>query len=157
MKRVAATATLVVAVLAFVSSLVSREAAAQSSAWKRAPRRCGDVETQYEMNACFAREAARVGALLDMLLKEIRPSLDAAERKGLDAAQVQWSRYRDVHCHWVASASEGGTIQPTVQATCLADVTWERIGALKLALCEGGVGLGSPCAASHRYDRPADR
>jgi uncharacterized protein YecT (DUF1311 family) len=151
------TATLVVTVLTIVSPFGSREGEAQSSAGRPAPRLCGDLATQSEMNACFAREAARVGALLDTLLKEIRPSLEEGQRKGLDEAQRQWLRYRDAHCNWVASSSDGGTIQPTVRATCLAAVTWERIGELKLTLCEGGAGLGGTCAASRRYDRPRER
>jgi uncharacterized protein YecT (DUF1311 family) len=109
------------------------------------------------MNVCFSREATRVSNLLDTLLKEIRPSLPPARRKPLETAQAHWIRYRDAHCDWVASASEGGTIQPTVRTTCLANVTWERIGELKLTLCEGGAGLGGPCTASRRYDRPRDR
>jgi uncharacterized protein YecT (DUF1311 family) len=153
-------ATLTVAVATAVSvvlPLAVRDAVAQAPARTQAAPRCGDLATQSQMNACFAREATRVSALLDMLLGELRPSLKAAERKALDDVQRHWTRYRDAHCNWVASASAGGTIQPTVRATCLAGVTWERIGELKLALCEGGAGLGSPCAASRRYDQPLDR
>jgi uncharacterized protein YecT (DUF1311 family) len=109
------------------------------------------------MSTCFAREAARVNTRLETLLREIRPSLEAGQRKRLEEAQRQWVRYRDAHCTWVASSSEGGTIQPAVHASCLVNLTWERIGELKLTLCEGGAGLGGACAASRRYDRPRDR
>ena len=108
------------------------------------------------MNTCLSREAGRVRTLLETLLEEIRPSLQAGQRQGLEEAQRQWVRYRDAHCNWVASPSEGGTIQPTVHASCLVNITWERIGELKLTLCEGGAGLGGACAASRRYDRPRD-
>ena len=131
--------------------------AGQRSAPRPAQPQCGALTAQSEMNACFAREATRVTALLDALLTQIRPSLHEAERQGLEEAQRHWVRYRDAHCSWVASGAEGGSIQPTVRATCLANVTWDRIGELKLTLCEGGAALGGPCAASRRYDRPPGR
>jgi uncharacterized protein YecT (DUF1311 family) len=109
------------------------------------------------MNACFAREATRVTALLEALLKEIGSSTDEGGRKGLDQVQSRWIAYRDAQCHWVAASSQGGSVQPTVHAGCLANLAWERIGQLKLALCEGGAGLGNSCVASRRYDRPRDQ
>jgi uncharacterized protein YecT (DUF1311 family) len=124
----------------------------KSPGQKPAQPRCGELATQSDMNQCFAREAARINALLEALLNEIRTSLEGAQRTGLVAAQAQWVRYRDAHCTWLASLSEGGSIQPSVRATCLADTTWERIGGLKLTLCEGR-GLTGPCSASRRYDR----
>jgi uncharacterized protein YecT (DUF1311 family) len=143
-----------VAVQAFA---VSDALAAQRSTRRPAQPGCRDLASQSESNACLAREATRVNTLLDALLNEIRPSLAESQRQGLEDAQRHWVRYRDAHCDWVASSAAGGTIQPTVRATCLANVAWERIGELKLTLCEGGAGLGAPCAASRRYDRPTVR
>jgi uncharacterized protein YecT (DUF1311 family) len=113
---------------------------------------CGALPQQ-PMNRCFAAEASRVSALVEALLREIRPRLEETERTALEKAQVTWVQYRDAHCDWSASLFEGGSIQPTIHATCVIDLTWERIDKLKLMLCEGQ-GLNGACAASLRYDRP---
>ena len=113
---------------------------------------CGDSTSQTSMNECFAREAEHDQQLLDALLKELGDKLDPAETGRLQGVQLEWTKYRDSHCHWQAGFSEGGSIQPTVYSTCISALTWNRIDELKVDLCEGA-GLTGPCEASKRYDR----
>jgi uncharacterized protein YecT (DUF1311 family) len=106
------------------------------------------------MNACYAAEAAHVSAKLDTLVAQLRQRLDTARGKGLMQTEAIWTKYRDATCKWQADMWEGGSIQPTEYALCVIALTWERIGLLKLHLCEGE-GMTGPCSESDAYARPA--
>lgn len=116
---------------------------------------CGSMSSQSEMNGCYAREAERVRELLAALLLELEKR-HPKESQELQRVQATWTTFRDAHCNWQAQFFDGGTIKPTIHSVCMADISWDRIEALKLDLCEGA-GMTGPCEASRRYDRPSSR
>ena len=112
---------------------------------------CGAASTQLEMNLCNARAAKRAEALLEALLKELGATLENTQRDELLRVQNMWVKYRDAHCEWQASFFEGGSIQPTMHAGCIAALTAARIDELRTDLCEGA-GMTNECEASARFD-----
>lgn len=112
---------------------------------------CGNATSQTEMNACYAREAEAATARLDSLMTSLGSSLGVERAASLRQVQASWMAYRDGQCAWEGAAAEGGSIAPTVVATCRAREARERIDELQIHLCEGG-GMTGECAASRRYD-----
>lgn len=114
------------------------------------PAICGSASTQSEMNACFGEAARRSQAVLDALLKELAESLDPDQIEGLRNVQKSWAAYRESQCRWQAAFFEGGSILPTIHATCIDTLTVARISELAINLCEGN-GMTGECDASRRY------
>jgi len=52
--------------------------------------------------------------------------LDADGRKLLLTAQRSWLAYRNAHCAFIASATEGGSAQPMIRAMCMEELTTQR-------------------------------
>lgn len=67
--------------------------------------------------------------------------------------QEKWRAYRSAHCAWQAPTEESVSIRPTLEATCMTSLTWDRIDELNVNLCERR-GLTGECEASRRYARP---
>lgn len=114
-------------------------------------RPCTEVETQSAMTHCALGAAQAAQVRLDQLMGELEHSLDSARLTGLRQVQREWGRWRHRHCTWDAAAFEGGSIQPTWYANCVASETQARIDALKYHLCPGS-GMAGDCEASRRYD-----
>ena len=115
---------------------------------------CGDSETQGDMNACFAASAAKSQDLLDKLILEIRPLIEAPRFAQLTSNMKLFAAFRDAHCKWEESASGGGSIGPTTYWICMDDLNWKYISELKLHLCEGE-GMTGSCTESQKYNKPA--
>jgi uncharacterized protein YecT (DUF1311 family) len=113
---------------------------------------CEGAITQGSLNQCAAGPARNAQQLLDSLLNELNGVLDSSERTQLQQVQLQWTNYRAAHCAWQAKFFEGGSIEPTIFASCMEDLTWKRLDDLKLNLCEGN-GMTGPCPKSQRYDK----
>ena len=86
---------------------------------------CDAASTTYQMRQCASRDLTAARAELDRYLAEARRV--AAKRPVLDSAQSAWERYRDISCRSAASEYEGGTMQPLVEVSCLAQRTRARI------------------------------
>lgn len=100
---------------------------------------CGsDNLNQSEMNACAGAAFEKADAELNARYKRIVACLkDAA--KPLTEAQRAWIKFRDAECKFQGSATEGGSIQPTMVADCLKTVTQQRSKDLNYYLtCEDG-------------------
>jgi uncharacterized protein YecT (DUF1311 family) len=93
--------------------------------------RCDSPQTQTEMNVCSAEEFHRTDVQLNAAYKHLMKTLEPERRRKLQAAQRAWLAFRDAHCAFEASDSEGGTIHPLEVSTCLTALTTERIGQLK--------------------------
>ena len=92
---------------------------------------CENPQTQREMNQCAAEDLDREDQQLNRLYNQYRATLQESERQALKQAQLAWITFRDLDCTLVASAYEGGSMQPMIHATCLAARTRERVGQLK--------------------------
>ncbi|WNM18047.1 lysozyme inhibitor LprI family protein [Flavobacterium capsici] len=91
-------------------------------------------QTQKEMNDSAFVAYEKADAELNKVYQELVAQLDAEETKLLITAQRYWIGYRDAHCEFEKKPSEGGSIQPLVYATCLTEVTEQRIKELKASL-----------------------
>lgn len=111
------------------------------------PADCEDAMTQMDMNLCAARDyeeadealnlqwkdTRAVMAKWDMELKDVGTATGGEE--ALLKAQRAWIAYRDGHCEAEGFAARGGTLEPLLVSTCLADMTRRRTEELK-ALAE---------------------
>ena len=109
---------------------------------------CGAKQTQTDMNICFgvrykAADAALEQAYLDLT---VRLNEGSASAKLLGEAEDAWEKYRDKHCAFVASATEGGTVQSTILSQCLTDTTEARAQEIRAQLncVEGDLACVSP-------------
>ncbi|MBD2326107.1 lysozyme inhibitor LprI family protein [Alkalinema sp. FACHB-956] len=48
----------------------------------------------------------------------------------LIASQKAWFEYRQAHCKWIASKLGGGSMQPTAEVTCQAELNQQRMAEL---------------------------
>lgn len=88
---------------------------------------CIAPQAQQLMNACAAREYQQADAALNTAWKSAKSFADAIGRgDALLQAQRAWLQYRDAACDVHASPFEGGSIQPLIRATCLAELTAQR-------------------------------
>jgi uncharacterized protein YecT (DUF1311 family) len=100
---------------------------------------CSNRQSQSEMNTCFdvrfkAADAAREKAFLELMVR-----LDEKQEKALREVEDAWATYRDKHCAFIGSATEGGSVQPMIVSMCLTDLTELRAKELNAQVtCEEG-------------------
>lgn len=99
-------------VMAFLCSLISTSNNASAA--------CPGT-TQMEMNQCAANDYR----IADRDLNAYYAKLEKI--KELVAAERAWITYRDAECAYQVKAVEGGSMAPLVHATCLADLTRQRL------------------------------
>ncbi|MCG2839704.1 lysozyme inhibitor LprI family protein [Sandaracinobacter sp. RS1-74] len=106
---------------------------------------CADSKTQAAMNACIKGDFASADKTLNTLYQRLLKKLEPEDAKLLQAAQRSWISFRDKHCAFVANPNSGGSIYPTVFASCAASVTTTRAAQLRgrLYCQEGDMGCGS--------------
>ena len=78
-------------------------------------------DTQLEMNQCAANEYRSADKDLNAFYSKLEKSKD------LVSAERAWVAYRDAECAYQVKAVEGGSMAPLVQASCLADLTKQRL------------------------------
>ena len=96
---------------------------------------CNDPKTQLDMNVCSYRDYLASDIELNRTWSRIERKMDRESKKwsgqtdfgALLESQRAWLVYRDKQCNAEAVAFEGGSMQPTVESTCLARVTRVRI------------------------------
>jgi len=120
---------LLAAALALAGSFAAAPAMAQ-----QAQADCATEHSTLAMRACYARASATADAELNRTYRALVASLDAGRRAKLLAAQRAWLRYRDSHCAFMASESEGGTLEPVQRAACVLETTRTRTRELRSAL-----------------------
>jgi len=87
--------------------------------------------TQAEMNVCAEEDFRRVDARLNVAYDRLLKGLDPDRRLKLQRAERAWLAFRDAHCIYEASDSEGGTIHRLEVATCKTELTNARIAQLR--------------------------
>ncbi|HET6763362.1 MAG TPA: lysozyme inhibitor LprI family protein [Longimicrobiaceae bacterium] len=95
---------------------------------------CAAEHSTLAMRACYARATATADAELNRTYRALVASLDAGRRVKLLTAQRAWLRYRDSHCAFMASESEGGTLEAVQRAACVVETTRARTRELRTAL-----------------------
>lgn len=106
---------------------------------------CADRKTQADMNACIKGDFASADKTLNTLYQRLMKKLEPEDAKLLQDAQRSWITFRDKHCAFVANPNSGGSIYPTIFASCAASVTATRAQQLRgrLYCQEGDMGCGS--------------
>lgn len=105
--------------------LISNGAYAQSEA------ECLSPQDQQTMNACAAKEYSEADDALNAAWTSAKAFGDAiGQGDALLEAQRAWLTYRDAACAVQASPYEGGSLQPSIHATCLSRITNERTAML---------------------------
>ncbi len=95
---------------------------------------CQSPMTQTDMNICAGRDYDAADKELNKVYGQIMTWAKAnnpAMAKALRTAQRAWIPYRDTTCAWEGLAVAGGTMEPTIVATCKADLTRTRLKTLK--------------------------
>ena len=95
----------------------------------------GDL-TQTELNICSAKEYKDADKVLNQTYNSYLSKLNAKEKKQFKAVQLNWIKYKESDCKYLASGYEGGSIQPLVINSCLTDKTKIRTEELKMYLEE---------------------
>ncbi len=105
---------------------------------------CIKAPDQTSLNECAAKAYKRADAEFNTLYEQIVGRLKGEgdltkTRATLVSAQRAWIAFRDAQCAFVGSGVAGGSIQPTIVANCLADLTHKRMNDFKAYLnCEEG-------------------
>ena len=110
--------------------LLTASGIAQGQKRKRSSR-CAHPKTQGEMNQCANNDWIAADAVLNQVYQKLLTYLDEGEKAHLKDAENAWIKYRDSHCTFVADQYTGGTAEPAVYDSCLADVTRHRTTELR--------------------------
>lgn len=95
---------------------------------------CANPRTQTAMNECADREYKAADLALNKIYKQLLSKLEGEQREGLKRVEQAWLKYRDANCDFEASFVEGGSMQPLVRSSCLADLTKKRTAELRRQL-----------------------
>lgn len=97
------------------------------------------AQTQAATNASAARDARAADQALNARYKAASARLSPASRLLLRNAQRSWIAFRDAQCTFETSGVRGGSAYPMVKASCLKELTQQRIRQLsKITACEEG-------------------
>lgn len=102
---------------------------------------CEDPQVQHEMNACAQIDWEEADAELNAAYKQARAAmrridaLQPANEVGaviaLRDAQRAWITYRDAACEAESILFRGGSMEPLILASCMADLTRRRTNDLR--------------------------
>jgi uncharacterized protein YecT (DUF1311 family) len=95
---------------------------------------CRNPVDQHTMNNCAADDYDAADRALNLQYKVTRKVLagaaEGADRR-LVTAQKAWIAFRDGHCDTVSAVVAGGTMEPLLRYSCLAETTRARTVQLK--------------------------
>lgn len=102
---------------------------------------CSNPQTQLDLNQCAGEDYDKADKELNAEYQKLRKTLaerdkDADENtKGavdaLVAAQRAWVAFRDANCKLSGFQARGGSMEPMIIASCLADMSREQTEELK--------------------------
>lgn len=103
---------------------------------KKQPEPCVNVLSQADMNICWGNVYKKADVELNKVYRKLVTMVDGEQTQQLKEAQLAWLKYRDTNCAFVADMYKGGSLRPTVLATCLLDVTTNRTTELQTQIKE---------------------
>lgn len=102
---------------------------------------CRAAMTQVDINACAAIEARAADAELNRVFGQAVRQLQAQDgrpngesERRLREAQRTWIAYRDAQCQLAGIGALGGTLESTLIADCIADMTSRRVSELLMLI-----------------------
>lgn len=96
--------------------------------------KCADAKDQTTMNICADAAYKESDRALNAQYAVTRKAVLAYDPEGdklLITAQRAWVVFRDAHCTATSFAFKGGTMEPMMRASCLAETTDARTAELK--------------------------
>jgi len=127
---------------AFVSLFLLVGSGAATTAFAQDKKvNCTDPQTQMEMTQCAGEDYDKADKDLNVEYQKLRKLLGerdkAADENGkgavdaLVAAQRAWVAYRDANCNLAGFQARGGSMEPQLVASCLAQMSRDRTQELK--------------------------
>ncbi|EPL8197497.1 lysozyme inhibitor LprI family protein [Klebsiella aerogenes] len=100
---------------------------------------CSNANTQTEMNQCAAAQYQAADKKLNETWEQALKRASGKQLELLKKAQQAWISLRDADCAFLASGTEGGSMQPMLISQCMTDKSVEREAFLaSLLQCEDG-------------------
>lgn len=87
---------------------------------------CESPQTQMEMNICEGNRWKRADRQLNQTYQQLEPTLTEEQQDAITTAQLAWIAFRDAECVLYSSYAGGGSLQPMLQAWCMANLTTDR-------------------------------
>lgn len=94
---------------------------------------CKDAATTAAMRTCENARYEKAEQDLNAAFNELMRQLDADQKSKLRVAQSAWMRFRQANADFEAATVRGGTLEPLLKVTTLADMTEARAAELKKA------------------------
>ncbi len=91
---------------------------------------CRNASTTAAMRACENARYQAADQRLNEVYAQLMKDLDAGRREKLRAAERVWLQFRDANAEFLGSAAAGGTLEPLLRITALADMTEARAAEL---------------------------
>lgn len=88
---------------------------------------CNSPQTTLEMRVCAGQSYEKADKKLNQVYRQLKPKLGTSQQKKLVDAQRAWIQFRDKTCAFSGAFAEGGTLEPVLRTSCLADVTEQRV------------------------------
>lgn len=92
---------------------------------------CNNPQTTVQMRNCANEKYQQADRKLNQVDRQLKPKLNPSRQKKLVDAQLAWIQFRDKSCQFEASYAEGGTLEPVLKLSCLADLTEQRVKKLE--------------------------
>jgi uncharacterized protein YecT (DUF1311 family) len=139
--------------VAFVAALTATIMTAQQTTQPHTA--CDAAQSQKDLSQCAGEKQDKADNRLNVVYRKIleimQNDLSSAQAAKdnemikydedavakLKAAERAWIQYRDLHCEAAGHQYEGGSMRPMVQASCMEEVTLDRISELKSAYENG--------------------
>ncbi|MGB7440160.1 MAG: lysozyme inhibitor LprI family protein [Coleofasciculaceae cyanobacterium] len=88
---------------------------------------CELAQTQAQINTCAGLQANKADEQLNQVYRQLRAKIkDSPQEQRLINAQLAWIKFRDADCDYAKGQYEGGSIVPTIYASCLSRLTEQR-------------------------------
>ncbi|MEM1255285.1 MAG: lysozyme inhibitor LprI family protein [Cyanobacteria bacterium P01_H01_bin.21] len=99
-----------------------------------AKKDCGQADTQLDMNQCAAENYTISDKALNQVYQAVLQDLDDTTKAQLTTAEERWIVFRDAQCAFESGRFEGGSMAPFIQATCMEQITDNRIAELQQSI-----------------------
>ena len=96
-----------------------------------AKKDCGQMATQTDMNQCAAENYSISDKALNQVYQNVRQGLSDSAKAKLTTAEERWIVFRDAQCTFESDRVEGGSLAPLIQASCMEQITDNRIAELQ--------------------------
>lgn len=113
------------------ASLTAPEVSTPAAGQVEPPANCNTPQTQLEMNLCAKAWFEEEDDKLNQFYQDLKLTLNSAQQSDLTNAELAWLDFRDANCEFEASQVEGGSMQPTLYFSCLAELSRDRTAELQ--------------------------